>query len=224
MCGVTPEIATMDWPFPIELVGMDQAESMVRIVWPGNVPGVRRALVGNWQNHGFPDHSYDIVIGDGGFGFFSYPDDMQKLMAALHKLIKPGGLFVYRHYAQIHQRESPAKVLEDAHNGHIGNFHIFKWRLAMAMQENATVGARQSDVWNAWNNARIDFRKLPQPGWSDRAVSTIDFYKDKQACIYFPTLGEFQSLMNGMFEKVEVIYPTYELGERCPFLVARAKE
>src|SRR6266480_3496826 len=34
LCGVTPEIATMDWPFPIELIAMDQAASMVRFVWP----------------------------------------------------------------------------------------------------------------------------------------------------------------------------------------------
>src|SRR4051812_3895606 len=48
LCGVTPEIATMDWPFPVELTAMDQAESMVQKVWPGDIPGVRRALVGNW--------------------------------------------------------------------------------------------------------------------------------------------------------------------------------
>src|SRR5437764_14748408 len=74
LCGVTPEIAAMDWPFPIDLTAMDQAASMVRIVWPGDVPGVRRALVGNWMSSGLPAGSQDIVIGDGGFVFFSYPD------------------------------------------------------------------------------------------------------------------------------------------------------
>src|SRR3954463_7015040 len=74
MCGVTPEIATMDWPFPIDLLAMDQAASMVQIVWPGDVPGVRRAVVGNWMQNGLAAASQDIVIGDGGFGFFPYPD------------------------------------------------------------------------------------------------------------------------------------------------------
>src|SRR5438046_972511 len=69
LCGVTPEIAAMDWPFPIELVAMDQAESMVRIVWPGDVPGVRTARVGDWTNPGLPAKSQDIIIGDGGFVF-----------------------------------------------------------------------------------------------------------------------------------------------------------
>src|SRR6476619_1996186 len=67
LCGVTPEIATMDWPFPIELVAMDQAESMVRIGWPGDVRGLRSARVGNWNDSGIPAASRDIVIGDGGF-------------------------------------------------------------------------------------------------------------------------------------------------------------
>src|SRR4030042_2661150 len=52
LCGVTPEIVTMEWPFPIALTGMAQAESMVRLVWPGDVPGVRRGLVGCWLDSG----------------------------------------------------------------------------------------------------------------------------------------------------------------------------
>src|SRR4029078_5034459 len=48
LCGVTPGVATMEWPFASELVAMDRAESMVRVVWPGDIPGVRRASVGNW--------------------------------------------------------------------------------------------------------------------------------------------------------------------------------
>src|SRR5438105_5064647 len=74
LCGVTPEIAAMDWPFPVDLIGMDQAQSMVDIVWPGDIAGVRKAIVGNWTNSGLPSASQDIIIGDGGFGFFQYPD------------------------------------------------------------------------------------------------------------------------------------------------------
>src|ERR1700676_2527831 len=59
LCGVTPEIATMPWPFPCDLVAMDQAESMVRIVWPGDITGSRRAVFGNWLHSGLPPHSRD---------------------------------------------------------------------------------------------------------------------------------------------------------------------
>src|SRR3954462_13348527 len=96
MCGVTPEIAAMDWPFPIDLLAMDQAASMVQIVWPGDVPGVRRAVVGNWIQNGLATASQDIVIGDGGFGFFAYPDAQRALAKEMERLLRKGGLFLYR--------------------------------------------------------------------------------------------------------------------------------
>src|SRR5256885_2158287 len=170
LCGVTPEIAAMDWPFPIDLTAMDQAASMVRIVWPGDVPGVRRALVGNWMNSGLPAGSQDVVIGDGGFVFFSYPDGQQALASELHKLLRPGGLFIYRHYAQSERRESVGEVLDAMRAGRIGNFHIFKWRLAMALQDSSVSGVKQDDIWHAvidsgLGTARLTAR-LPPTGWS----------------------------------------------------------
>ena len=77
LCGVTPEIVTMRWPFPIELIGMDQAEGMVRAVWPGDLPGVRRGVVGNWLESGLRTGSQDLVIGDDLFhGIGKYPVDL----------------------------------------------------------------------------------------------------------------------------------------------------
>jgi hypothetical protein len=220
LCGVTPEIVTMPWPFAIDLVGMDQAESMVRLVWPGDLPGVRRAVVGNWLDSGLAPQSQDVVIGDGGFGFFDYPDGQRALTAALRKLLHPQGLFVYRHYAQLPHRETLAEVVAAAHAGQIGNFHIFKWRLAMALQPDSHSGVRQHDIWRACMEARLDPTRLPQPGWAPRAVDTIRFYQGKEARLYFPTLDEFAALLAEAFQKIEVQYASYELAERCPVLIA----
>lgn len=223
LCGVTPEIATMDWPFPIKLTAMDQAPSMVERVWPGDVPGVRRARVGNWLNSGLPAQSQHVVIGDGGFGFFSFPDDQRKLLQAMHRLLGPGGLFLYRHYAQTESRERVERVFDDLRARKISNFHIFKWRLAMAMQADPTAGVKQDDIWQAWTNANIDITKLPQPGFSQRAVNTIHFYRGKPSRLYFPTLKQFQELLSEQFEKIQIEQPGYEIGERCPIMCARPK-
>jgi SAM-dependent methyltransferase len=223
LCGVTPEIVTMDWPFPVDLTGMDQAESMVRLVWPGDRPGVRRGLVGSWLESGLTAGSQDVVIGDGGFVFFAFPGAQKALMAELRRVLAPGGLFVYRHYAQADRRESLDEVLGAARSGSIGNFHVFKWRLAMALQQDSPAGVRQHDIWTAWSRAEIDATKLPQPGWSARAVGTIHFYRDKQARLYFPTLGEFTGLLEERYEDIEVRIPGYELGERCPVIAARPR-
>jgi len=211
----------MPWPFAIDLVGMDHAESMVRVVWPGDIPGVRRAIVGSWLNSGLPLQSQDVVIGDGGFGFFDYPAGQRGLAKALRRLLRPGGLFVYRHYAQAALRESVGDVVAAARAGSIGNFHIFKWRLAMALQPDSESGVRLHDIWQACVRAEIDPTELPQPGWSARAIDTIRFYREKEGRLYFPTLDEFRHLLSEQFGDTEVHIPDYELGERCPILTAR---
>jgi SAM-dependent methyltransferase len=223
LCGVTPEIVTMEWPFPMDMVGMDQAESMVRLVWPGDLPGIRRGIVGNWMESGLEAGSQDIVIGDGGFAFLSYPDGQRALMAELRRVLAPTGLFVYRHFAQAERHETVDDVLSAARSGGIGNFHAFKWRLAMALQPDSTSGVRQSDIWSAWTKAGLSPARLPQPGWSDRAVSTIDMYREKQARLYFPTLSEFRTLLNEYYKDIDVRLPGYELGERCPTMTARPR-
>jgi hypothetical protein len=223
LCGVTPEIATMPWPCAVELLAMDRVESMVRAVWPGDVPGIRRAIVGDWLNSGVPSGSLDIVVGDGGFGFFDYPDGQRTLARALRMMLQPNGLFVYRHYAQSDDRESLSDVVDAARAGLVGSFHAFKWRVAMALQTSSSAGVRLHDVWRACTDADIDPGPLPQPGWSDRAVNTIRFYKDREAHLYFPTMSEFRDLLSEDFEVQSVEYPDYELGERCPHIAARPR-
>jgi len=223
LCGVTPEIAALPLPFRSELIGMDQVEAMVRIVWPGDIPGVRRAMVGNWLQSGLPAGSQDVVIGDGGFGFFDYPRRQLALARSMHRLLRSGGLFFYRHWAGIQQREPLERVLSDARAGSIGNFHVFKWRVAMALQPDSRAGVRLHDIWQACQDAALDASRLPQPGWSSRAMSTIRFYRDRDARLYFPTLDEFREILSEDFEQIDVQFGTYELAERCPMLIARPK-
>lgn len=223
LCGVTPEIVTMDWPCSIELTAMDQSPRMIEAVWPGDLPSVRRALVGNWLQPELEPHSYDVAFNDGGFGFFDHPAGLRELLSSIRSLIRPGGLFVGRNFVQADQRESLPDVLDAARSGRIGNFHSFKWRLAMALQPNVVAGIRQHDIWHAWAAAKIDPTRLPQPGWSARAVRTIDFYRDKPAILRFPTLAEFHELLTESFDEIEICHGHYELSDHCPIVSARPK-
>ena len=221
LCGVTPEIAKMSWPFAINLLGMDQAESMVRVVWPGDISGTRRAVVGNWTNSGLAPESQDVVISDGGFAWFDYPVGIRQLTLILRTLLKPGGLFVYRHFAQSDRRETLGEVIDDMVARKIGNFHIFKWRVAMALQAESCRGVSQHEIWQACQDAGVDSVNQSQPGWSAREINTIRFYKGKDSRLYFPTLDEFRAVLAEVFDEVEVAIPMYELGDRCPTLSAR---
>lgn len=223
LCGVTPEIVTMNWPRAIELTAMDQSQRMIDAVWPGDIPDTRQAMVGNWLKPGLKKGSYDLAFNDGGFGFFEHPIGVRELLTSIRSLIRPGGLFIGRNFVQADQRESLADVLDAARSGRINSFHSFKWRLATALQPNVIEGVRQHDIWQAWNNAAIDATLLPQPGWSKQAVGTIEFYRDKPAILRFPTLSEFLELMHESFEEIEVTHGHYELSDRCPILTGRPR-
>jgi len=51
---------------------------MVRIVWPGEIQGVRKATVGNWSSQASSPASQGIIVGDGGLDFFDYPDGQRQ--------------------------------------------------------------------------------------------------------------------------------------------------
>ena len=223
LCGVTPEIVTMAWPFPIRMLAVDRSASMVKVVWPGDVPGVRRAEVGNWLTPPADAGSQDVVIIDGGNALFDCPTGQRTILAAWHRLLRPGGLLVLRHFSRPDKPETPEAVIADARAGKIGNYHVFKWRMAVALQVDAASGVRLGDIWQACVGANVDSEGVPQPGWSESAVSTIRFYEKKDGRLYFPTLDEFEAVVAEQFECIEVIVPEYELGDRCPIVAARPR-
>jgi SAM-dependent methyltransferase len=223
LCGTTPELATTSWPVPVRLLAVDKSEPMLRVVWPGDIPGARAAVVGDWLDLPIPARSRDVVLADGGFVFFDHPDGQRELLAALWRALRPGGLLVLRLFARAPGREPLAEVLRLAGAGRIGSFHAFKWRVAMALQPESRSGVRQHDVWAACRGAGLDVGSLPRPGWSARAANTIRFYRDQETRLYFPTIAEFRDLLRESFEDIEVALPDYELGERCPIFTARPR-
>jgi hypothetical protein len=117
--------------------------------------------------------------------------------------------------------ESVDCIVEDLRQKRIGNFHVFKWRLAMALHGPLEDGVRLGDVWDAWRDLVPD----PQPlaadlGWPMEIINTIQNYRNVDTRYTFPTLDEARTLAVG-FDIVAVHVPAYELGERCPTLIMR---
>src|ERR1700722_1935588 len=42
LLGVTPEIASMDWPEGTRLLGADSSPEVTKAIWPGDIEGRRR--------------------------------------------------------------------------------------------------------------------------------------------------------------------------------------
>jgi hypothetical protein len=127
-----------------------------------------------------------------------------------------------RCFAQPDRRESLEDVFAELVSGRIGNFHILKWRIAMALQTDAASGVAVGSVWSALNEAWPDLESLAlHTGWPIEEVRTIGVYRGVSTRYSFPTLREYRDAFEAAgFEVMSVAVPSYELGDRCPTLVA----
>jgi len=221
LLGVTPEIAELAWQPPHRLLAVDKSEGMVNGVWPGDTE-TRRAIVGDWLALPPSEAPFDLVVGDGIFTLFDFPDGYARLAAALAQLVAPGGLLSVRLFCRPEPSESLDQVFRALFDGAIGNFHVFKWRLAMALQGDATRGVRLADIWTTFCERGGSVAKVAaRAGWPEPVVGTIEGYRDVEDRYSYSTAREVVGALAAGFELVETWRPRYELGERCPHLTFR---
>jgi SAM-dependent methyltransferase len=218
--GVTPEIVAMRWPAGTELLALDRSTGMIEHVWP------KRGLVArsDWLKLPLADASRDVVIGDNPFTRHRYPDGHRAMLASIRRVLAPGGLLVLRYFCRAERDEAPARVFADLRAGSIGNFHIFKWRLAMALQPAVSEGIAWGAVWDAWNAEVRDPEALVRGlGWKPEVLRTIEVNRGSVDKVTFPTLAEIRRVLEEGFEVTRAVVPDYEMGERCPIIAARPR-
>lgn len=214
--GITPEIVTMKYPFHNHLVGMDIAENMVKEVWPGDIPAQRFGMVGDWfkLGEGF-NMSRDVVLADGSFVFFD-KDKRDKLARIVNKVLFPKSIFVGRFFV-CDNKEPMKAVILDLQSGKLRNFHELKFRVGMSLQESSDKGVAQGEIYEAIKRIpRLEFN----PAFSKSDLFTLEFYKGKEAKLYFPSSEEYINLFSKYFERVDLAYPRYQFGEYCPTITA----
>jgi hypothetical protein len=111
-------------------------------------------------------------------------------------------------------------VFADLTAGRIGSFHVFKWRLAMAVHGDAGDGVSLATIWCHWHDA-IEAPALlaDRLGWPREVVATIDAYGDSPTRYTFPTRAQIQTAFTPYFREAGSHVPRYELGERCPCVI-----
>lgn len=219
MWGVTPEIADMTWPTGTELLALDRSEEMIQFVWPGDVEGQRKAVCRDWLDPLLTAGGFDVVIGDGVFTLLRFPRDYASLVEQAHRALRPDGVVITRLFTRPETAETTNEVVDDLLAGRIGSFHVFKFRLAMSTQAGATTGVRMGDVYDAWCETGIDPDDLQAlTGWSRGSISTIDQFRDKDGRLFFPTLAEFETVLDKRFRRTGFQLPGYEMGDRCPLV------
>ena len=221
--GVTPEIATMDWPGDTIVTGFDRAPEMIEHVWPGNVPGRRQAICADWFNLPRPARPYDLAFADGSVTVIGFPGDLQRLIAHLKEMARPDALLVTRTFTRPLRAETIAELEEVARAGRAGTFHAFKFRLAMSLQERTEDGISLHDIWALWHRLDSEIEGLSaRNGWRPDVVGTIALFRGKQVKLVYPSREELIDVMQGTGLKLlETRIPTYEMGDRCPIMAWR---
>lgn len=221
LLGVTPELAQIDWRPPLRLLAVDRSAGMVEGVWPGDTE-TRRAMVGDWLDLKPSDGAFSLVLGDGVFSLLDYPDGYARLARQLARLTRPGGLLSLRSFCRTEPYEAPDAVFAALLAGRIGNFHVFKWRLAMALQGEETLGVKLDDIWTTLAARFPSLQQLAeQCGYPAEEVGTIEGYRGVQDRYSFSSEGEIVAALSPAFELIETWRPSYELGERCPHFTFR---
>jgi len=162
----------------------------------------------------------DMVTGDGCFTTLSYPDGYQALAREIHRILRHDGLLVIRFFVSADDTASPEQIHAQLLAGRIGNFHIFKFRLAIALQQSATDGVCVGDVWENWNAQGYDVGELAaRLNWQPETIRTIDAYRGMPARYTYPTVAEVEAALSPWFDRVAQYHHDYEFGENCPTLV-----
>lgn len=219
--GVTPELCGLPLNGNSRVVAVDSSTEMISALWRESARPNASVICADWRSIPLADGSINLVLADGSFSALSYPSGYVGLGSELRRLLRPGGRCIIRCFAQLEKPEVIGDVFTDLTRGRIGNFHILKWRLVMALQPNLEAGVSVGSVWQALDDEWKDRDLLAQQfGWPTAEVRTIENYRNVETRYTFPTLAQYREFFSSIgFAIINLTTPSYELGERCPTLV-----
>jgi len=216
--GVTPELINMPWPQKSTLYALDNNKKMLDLVLPKETSTIKPiGINGDWLVSPFKNQSFDMVLGDGCFSLI-HQENYARLLKEIHRILKPNGMFIMRFFIRPSQNESLAMIHDDLKNGSLTNFHVFKFRIAMALHTDLSLGISLKKVWNCWHDYfKSDVLNLLKTlNWHDEEIDTINHYKDSDVHYTFPTQSEIEALLSQHFIQKDLFIPGYYFGERFP--------
>jgi SAM-dependent methyltransferase len=216
--GVTPELCSLTLNGASQFIAVDSSYAMIRTWWTGRTKSHDAVICADWQKVPLQSSSIDIVLADGSLCLIPFPTGQMGLFKEVRRLLRPGGQCFFRCFVQPEEKESCDQIMRDLHSGRIGNFHVLKWRLAMALQANSRAGV---EICRIWETVHEEFRTLDtladQQNWPRAEVGTLDAYRGVSTRYFFPTLEEHLKLFTSCgFTVSQISTPGYELGQRCP--------
>lgn len=217
--GVTPEFVALPWPAHTLVTALDHNIHVIDRLWPGRARADSTAVCGDWLRMPFSERAFDYVAGDGSLNNLGFPGEYAVILAALRRVVADGGVIAIRCFIR-KAADSLPEIATDLEAGRIASFHILKWRIAMALQQDVRNGVLLSDIWDAWRSLALDPEDLERRfGWKRETIETIEPYRGAAARYTFPALSEVEALSAEFFVTSAVLTPRYDFGEYCPILI-----
>jgi SAM-dependent methyltransferase len=211
--GVTPELAVLDWPKQSRVYAVDRSIEMIRSIWYVSALHAKGAVAGNWAKLPMRDGSFDVILGDGCFTFWTWPDGFRRLLDEAARVLRPGGRLITRFHVRPQAGETSHQVFTDLAAGRIGGFNTFKWRLLVALHGDNPDGVLLADVWDAWRASGVDDERLAiEQRWPLAVIRTINAYQNAQIRYFFPRADQLRALLAERFHEIACHTPGYEDG------------
>jgi hypothetical protein len=220
LLGVTAELRVL----ATQLVAVDHSDAMVARFHAQPVIAGQSVQLGDWRalDQYFSPQYFAAALGDGSLNMLHFPTDYTRLFNALAVTLRVGAPFACRLFAAPSHTEveTPEAVFAAAEAGRIGSFHAFKWRLAHALvAQQATPNIAVQDIFTAFAGYVPDRDALAAcTGWPRAHIDTIDAYAQADTVYSFPSLDALAAILPHGWQIRQHVFPSYELGERCPIL------
>jgi hypothetical protein len=224
MLGVTPAVALMRWPPASRILAIDNSPTVVRALWPGDIPGVREARCATWVAIPVEKNSCDVIVGDGSLNACRFPEEVREILHSISGLLVDDGMFACRCYIRPHSCESVGEVFDALFSNSGLTVDRFKMRLFMAMQRSPEEGVIVREAARILDRYKLDRRVMTERlGWSRAAIEPFNSWRFSETVYSIPSLEELREVLGECFEEVSITYPGYELGQYCPTLVMRPR-
>lgn len=217
--GVTEEIVGMEWPESVEVTAVDESASMIDAFWPGDIPGRRTLIRGNWFDFPAATSSFDLVVGDGVFNIPEFPHGYAQLAQRMHSLLKPDGLMIVRVFTQLDEKEKPEDIIAEIKSSERYDYWPMRYRFITSLQASAEAGIysgtlptdralERYGVGADEFTAKTDHKRIPLPVLPPDGMDGL--------LINFPTCKQFVEALSAHFGVKRIGYGDHELASRCP--------
>jgi Methyltransferase domain len=197
LLGVTRPLAAMQWPDHTDLVALDWSEPVIRKFWrrEGVVPGAA-VVRGDWREIPLASGSRQIALSDGCYHCLTSHDDGALLSAEVRRVLDSNGHFFTRNFLAPERIESLDSLFDELHSGAAGSLHVFRWRLAAALQRRGREGVPRHVIGETWQRRAGDLSRLKATyGDGDGGISVFERYRNLDGRLFYFTLADLQEMI-----------------------------